>query len=145
MPQAAKVYEKQLMDEINEDREEHDKKPFNGPKPPGEKEISESETDTESGVFRKGEHKKCFAYTAQTGCDKNGYVMDVTRYTPYRGLTQITNRVRLKFVAMNLKKYAVHRWNRTHLYTAFTRFSLFCFAEKFLSQSQLDFWGLSTD
>ena len=78
VPQAAKTYEKQLMDEINEDRSDHDKKPFDGPKPPEEKEISESTTDPESGVFHKGEHKKCFAYTAQTGCDKNGYVMDVT-------------------------------------------------------------------
>ena len=78
VPQAAKVYEKQLMEEINQDREEHGKKPFNGPKPPEEKEVSESKTDHESGVFHKGEHKKCFAYTAQTGCDKNGYVMDVT-------------------------------------------------------------------
>lgn len=78
VPQAAKVYEKQLMTEINEDRESHDKKPFDGPKAPEEKEISVSTTDPESGVFHKGEHKKCFAYTAQTGCDKNGYVIDVT-------------------------------------------------------------------
>ena len=78
VPQAAKIYEKQLMEEINEDREEHGKKPFDGPKPPEDKEITESKTDPESGVFHKGEHKKCFAYTAQTGCDKNGYVMDVT-------------------------------------------------------------------
>ena len=46
---------------------------FDGPKPPEEKEITESVTDPESGVFHKGEHKKCFAYTAQTDCDKNGY------------------------------------------------------------------------
>lgn len=78
VPQAAKTYEKQLMEEINEDREEHDKKPFDGSKPPKDKEISQSTTDPESGVFHKGEHKKCFAYTAQTGCDKNGYIMDVT-------------------------------------------------------------------
>lgn len=78
VPQAAKIYEKQLMQEINEDREEHGKKPFNGPRALEEKEISESKTDPESGVFHKGEHKRCFAYTAQTGCDKNGYVMDVT-------------------------------------------------------------------
>lgn len=31
------------------------------------------------------------------------------RYTNFRGLSQVTNRVRLKFTAMNLKKYAVHR------------------------------------
>ena len=78
VPQAAKIYEERLMDEINEDREDHHKKPFDRPKPPEEKEITVSVTDPESGVFHKGEHKKCFAYEAQTGCDKNGYVMDVT-------------------------------------------------------------------
>ena len=78
VPQAAKRYEEELMAEINQDREDHDKKPFDGPKPPEDKEITTSTTDPESGVFHKGEHKKCFAYTAQTGCDKNGYVMDVT-------------------------------------------------------------------
>ena len=36
------------------------------------------------------------------------------RYTPYRGLTQVTNWVRLKFAAMNLKKFAIHRWNMTN-------------------------------
>lgn len=78
VPKAARTYEKQLMEEINEDRESHDKKPFDETKPPKDKEITQSTTDPESGVFHKGEHKKCFAYTAQTGCDKNGYVMDVT-------------------------------------------------------------------
>lgn len=38
--------------------------------------INESTTDPESGVFHKGEHKKCLAYASQTGCDKNGYVLD---------------------------------------------------------------------
>ncbi len=32
------------------------------------------------------------------------------RYTNHRGLSQVTNWVRLKFAAMNLKKYAIHRW-----------------------------------
>ena len=75
---AAKIYEEQLMDEINEDREEHGKKPFDGPKPPEKKTVNESTTDPESGVFHKGEHKKCLAYTAQTACDEHGYVVDVT-------------------------------------------------------------------
>ena len=84
VPQAAKIYEKQLMEEINEERNDHGKKPFDETKPPEEKEISESTTDPESGVFHKGERKKCFAYTAQTCCDKNGYIMDVrlTRVEP---------------------------------------------------------------
>ena len=295
VPQAAKIYEEQLMEEINEDRENHGKKPFDI-KPPKEKKINESTTDPESGVFNKGEHKRCLAYTAQTGCDKNGYVMDVTvnpgnvndnvafdglydrlteknpeieavvmdagyktpwiskkvlddkrvpvlpykrpngkenffrpyeyvydkyydcvicpenqvlsysttkrdgfkefkskkdickncpsrykctesseckktvskhiwsdyldkvedirhtpeyrdmyelrketiervfadakekyamRYTPYRGLTQVTNWVRLKFAAMNLKKFAIHRWNRTHIPAYYCPFHLF--------------------
>lgn len=78
VPQAARKYEEQLMEEINEDRADHGKKSFDGTKVTEEKAINESTTDPESGVFHKGEHKKCFAYTAQTGCDKNGYVMDVT-------------------------------------------------------------------
>ena len=78
VPTAAKIYEEKLMGEINEDREEHNKKPFDCPKPPKEKEINQSTTDPECGVFHKGEHKKCMAYAAQTACDKNGYVMGVT-------------------------------------------------------------------
>jgi hypothetical protein len=78
IPGAAKVYEKQPMQEINRDKEEHGKKPFDGLKKLEEKIVSESKTDLESGVFHKGEHKKCFAYAAQTACDKNGYIIDVT-------------------------------------------------------------------
>lgn len=78
VPKAAKIYEEQLMAEINEERENNGKKPFDDAKPPEEKIISESTTDPDSGVFHKGEHKKCFAYTAQTACDKNGYILDVT-------------------------------------------------------------------
>ena len=32
------------------------------------------------------------------------------RYTQYRGLAQVTNWVKLKFVAMNLKKLATWKW-----------------------------------
>ena len=85
IPKAAREYEKQLMEEINADREAHGKKPFddhhddqNGSmQPVEEKTVTESTTDPESGVFHKGEHKKCFAYEAHTACDKRGYVMDV--------------------------------------------------------------------
>ena len=69
VPEAAKVYEEQLMKEINEDREAHGKKPFdnhhdddrNGSSAE-DKTVTESTTDPECGVFHKGEHKKCFAY-----------------------------------------------------------------------------------
>ncbi len=36
------------------------------------------------------------------------------RYTRYTGLAQVTNWVRLKFAAMNLKKFAKRRWEDTH-------------------------------
>ena len=36
------------------------------------------------------------------------------RYTHYRGLAQVTNWVKLKFAAMNLKKYAKRKWSETH-------------------------------
>ena len=51
------------MNEINEERESNGKKPFDGPKPLEEKEETVSTTDPECGVFHKGEHKKCMAYT----------------------------------------------------------------------------------
>ena len=34
-------------------------------------------SDPESGLFHKGEHKKCFAYSAQTVCDRHNYVLGV--------------------------------------------------------------------
>ena len=40
------------------------------------------------------------------------------RYTPYRGLPAVTAWVKLKFAAMNLKKFAIHKWSRS-LFSAF--------------------------
>ncbi len=53
IPQAARNYEEQLLKEINEDREEHGKKPFDDNKPPKDKKVNESTTDPDSGVFHK--------------------------------------------------------------------------------------------
>ena len=44
---------------------------------------------------------------------------------PYRGLSQVTNWVRLKFATMNLKKYAIHRWKRLNAPQPSSDFSLF--------------------
>ena len=83
----AKNYQEQLEAEIQKDREEHGKKPLknknkdddndddNTPTPET-KEIKQSTTDPESGVFHKGEHEKCFAYVANTACDKNNFILD---------------------------------------------------------------------
>ncbi len=79
IPQTVRHYEEYLMEEVNQDREAHGKKPFDDdPKPPKEKTICESTTDPESGIFHKGEHKKCIAYEAHTVCDRNNFVLDVS-------------------------------------------------------------------
>lgn len=78
----AKAYQKLLVKEIDADREEHGKKPLkdddNDGGTPKTKEITVSKSDPASGLFHKGEHKKCFAYNAQTACDKNGWVLAAT-------------------------------------------------------------------
>ena len=87
--QEALFYEKQLQQEINEDRTEHGKRPLNDKndddnQPPsggtggGEHEVKVSTTDPESGWFHKGEHKQVFAYAIETACDKNGWILGYT-------------------------------------------------------------------
>ncbi|MEE1284339.1 MAG: transposase, partial [Acutalibacteraceae bacterium] len=49
------------------------------------------------------------------------------RYTPYRGLAQVSNWVRLKFAAMNLKKFAKRKWRDSHPSDFFNSILLFRF------------------
>lgn len=85
-----KYYEEDLRKEINKDRETHGKKPIkkneeselNYDEETGElieskgtKHIKVSITDKECGLYHKGEKEKCFAYSHQTVCDKNGFVL----------------------------------------------------------------------
>ena len=88
IPIAAKHYQEQLDEEIAADRSAHGKKPLKKDDDddtpsasPKQKTVIESTTDPESGVFHKGEYKKCFAYEAHTVCDKRGYVLE-TEVTP---------------------------------------------------------------
>ena len=86
----ALFYEEMLKTEIDQDRAAHGKKPLKNKDdssdddnaPPsggiGKKEIKESTTDPESGWFRKGEHKQVFAYSVETACDKNGWILGYT-------------------------------------------------------------------
>ena len=88
IPAASKRYAKELMDEVNADREAHGKKPFDDgqtPTPPKKKrdntskkkqarrkkeakkrKVTQSVTDPDSGLFVKGSHKRQFAYEAHT-------------------------------------------------------------------------------
>ena len=105
VPIAAKHYAKELMDEVNADRDAHGKKPFDDddkndpPSAPKKKrdntskkklarrkkeklrQVTKSVTDPDCGLFVKGEHKKQFAYEAHTACDKHGFVLE-TVVTP---------------------------------------------------------------
>lgn len=100
--QEALFYEGMLKKEINEDRAEHGKKPlkdkdkdddddnnegsgghddfsdYTDDNPKDTKIIRCSITDPESGWFRKGEHKNVFAYSIETACDKNGWIINFT-------------------------------------------------------------------
>lgn len=76
----AKFYEEELKKEINEDRKDHgkesikDKEDEDHPKG-GSKQVNQSTTDPDSGMFHKGEHKKDLAYVTQTACDRYGWVL----------------------------------------------------------------------
>ena len=48
------------------------------------------------------------------------------RYTPYRGLAQVTMWVRLKFACMNLKKLAIWKAKDTHTTNSYVLFLHFC-------------------
>ena len=86
----ALFYEQKLKEEINIDREKHDKKPLKDRDDDDEnqsgtsavKEEKCSTTDPDSGWFHKGEHKQVFAYSIETACDKNGWILG---YTVNRG------------------------------------------------------------
>lgn len=86
----ARSYEEALLKEINEVRAEHGKKEFDHTdreekvfdEETGKeklavrtKTVSVSTTDSDCGIFHKGEHERCAAYELQTFCDENGFVL----------------------------------------------------------------------
>lgn len=72
----ARIYDEQLREEINADREAHSKKPFDDDDaPPPSREVKESISDPESGLFVKGEHKVEFAYGVHVVCDEHNFVL----------------------------------------------------------------------
>src|SRR5690606_11140448 len=64
-----KSYQAQLELEINQDRENHGKKPFPPKEKEEAKEIKVSKTDPDSGYYVKDEREKMFAYSFHTACD----------------------------------------------------------------------------
>ena len=80
-----KIYEQQLREEVNAEREKLGKKRIededdddkDGSSGGETVEKTVSTTDPESGMFVKGEHERQFAYEAHTACDKHGVVLAV--------------------------------------------------------------------
>jgi len=73
---SAKFYEAELQKEISKVHEEHGKNPLKeNVDAPIQKEIKQSITDPDCGVFYKGEHKKVFAYAANVACDSHNYIL----------------------------------------------------------------------
>jgi transposase len=74
-----RAYQDRLQEEINQDREDHGKKPFPPDKFDKEesKEIKESTTDPESGYYVKDERTKQFAYSFHAAADRKGFVLGV--------------------------------------------------------------------
>ena len=84
----ARAYDEQLREEIETDRKSNNKKPLkkkdnDDSMPPGyddepkgtTRQVTVSNIDPDSGIFRKGEHKVEFAYTTHTACDRNGFIL----------------------------------------------------------------------
>lgn len=74
-------YKEQLLEEIAQDRANQGKKPLKDHDNRGNsgsdetKEVTVSTTDPECGLFVKGEHERCFAYTAHVACDRNNFIL----------------------------------------------------------------------
>lgn len=78
---AAKIYDEQLRQEVNAEREKLGKKPIeddddDDPKG-GMVEKTVSTTDPDAGLFVKGEHERQMAYEAHTACDSKGFILAV--------------------------------------------------------------------
>jgi transposase len=71
----AKKYKEQLDKEIDNDRQKHGKEPLKKTKKIETKEIVQSTTDKDSGMFHKNEKEKCFAYLAHTACDDANFIL----------------------------------------------------------------------
>ncbi|MGC8230901.1 IS1182 family transposase [Pseudobacillus badius] len=72
-----RAYQERLQEEINQDREDHGKKPFPPDKFDKEetREIKESTTDPDSGYYVKDERTKQFAYSFHAAADRKGFIL----------------------------------------------------------------------
>jgi predicted DNA-binding protein len=75
----ARAYDEILREEIDKDRIAHGKKSLkdkDDDTTSSASKVTESITDPDCGLFRKGEHKVEFAYSAQVACDRNNFILE---------------------------------------------------------------------
>lgn len=111
-------YEDALQKEIKTDRENHGKKPLKNkddddPKGGQTKEVKQSTVDPESGLFHKGEHKEVFAYSAQTACDINGWILAYTLHPGNEHDSRTFPHLYKKLKELNPKKIVADKGYRT--------------------------------
>ena len=104
--QEVKRYYDVLKNEIDEDREIHGKKKFQLKENNEKVRKYVSKTDSDSGMFHKGEKERCLAYCANTICTENGFILD-TEVTPgnvhdSQSFSPVFNRVKDKFKVENI-------------------------------------------
>ena len=174
IPAAARHYAKELMEEVNADREAHGKKPFDEVYdkvtenfPQVEAVVADAAYKTPhickkvfddgrvlSTAYKRPHSKNCIKTVQRHIWKDYEELADDARYTPayaqlykrrketiervfadakekhamrytqYRGLAQVTNWVKLKFAAMNLKKLATWKWRDLLSSFRFAVFSL---------------------
>ena len=73
--QEPKKYLSYLEEELNQDRNDHGKKPLPKKSESIQKEVKLSTTDPDSGWFIKDEKERLFAYSFHTASDKNGFIL----------------------------------------------------------------------
>jgi len=70
-----KKYQDELEKEMDEQRESQGRPKLKLKEHQTEREESISTTDHDARIFKRGDHKRCFAYLAHTACDRNGVVL----------------------------------------------------------------------
>jgi transposase len=70
------VFEQEVLEMINDDRKDRNKKPLPPKTPKDEKKRKkESKTDPDSGWLSKGEKEHNFSYNSHTACDLHGFIL----------------------------------------------------------------------
>lgn len=123
---SARFYDEKLKEEINADRIAHGKAPLKEKSDKDNdsdkndddndsttgssqidmsqlKEQKQSTTDPESGWFHKGEHKEVFAYSIQTACDINGWIIDYSVHPGNEHDSKTFNTLYEKLKKLNIK------------------------------------------